>query len=111
MEEYRLLNGWSRDRKRGSSRYDRIPQMITDEFYIGSPKEYGCMIPAGLPAEFTAKDYAKASGLALRYAQTAMTVLRHIDVIRLVRKEGRAHVYRLSQVTDDTAISLPRAKE
>jgi len=25
MEEYRLLNGWSRDKKKGSTRYDRIP--------------------------------------------------------------------------------------
>ena len=25
MEEYRLLNGWSRDKKKGSDRYDRIP--------------------------------------------------------------------------------------
>ena len=25
MDEYRLLNGWSRNRKRGSSRYDRMP--------------------------------------------------------------------------------------
>ena len=25
MEEYRLLNGWSRDKKKGSERYDRIP--------------------------------------------------------------------------------------
>ena len=28
MEEYKLLNGWSRDKKRGSSRYDRIPVSI-----------------------------------------------------------------------------------
>ena len=25
MEEYRLLNGWSKDKKKGSERYDRIP--------------------------------------------------------------------------------------
>ena len=25
MEEYRLLNGWSHDKKKGSTRYDRIP--------------------------------------------------------------------------------------
>ena len=25
MEEYRLLNGWSRDKKKGSTRFDRIP--------------------------------------------------------------------------------------
>ena len=25
MEEYKLLNGWSYDKKRGSTRYDRVP--------------------------------------------------------------------------------------
>ena len=31
MEEYRLLNGWSRDKKRGSHRYDRIPLDFIEE--------------------------------------------------------------------------------
>lgn len=95
VEEYRLLNGWSNDRKRGSSRYDRIPKDLVDEFYIGSINDYLCMIPDGLPEEFTAKDYGKASHLALRYAQTAMTVLRHVGAIELVGKKGRSHVYRV----------------
>lgn len=34
MEEYRLLNGWSRDKKKGSSRYDRIPVRITKEIFF-----------------------------------------------------------------------------
>lgn len=34
MEEYRLLNGWSRDRKRGSARYDRIPVALTREIRL-----------------------------------------------------------------------------
>lgn len=31
MEEYRLLNGWSRDKKKGSERYDRIPVKFAEE--------------------------------------------------------------------------------
>lgn len=96
VEEYRLLNGWSKDRKRGSSRYDRIPKELIDEFYIGSLAEYACMIPEDLPEKFSAKDYAKASKLALRYAQTALTVLRHIGAVELVEKEGRAYIYRVA---------------
>lgn len=95
-EEYRLLNGWNQDRKRGSTRYDRIPRSLVDEFYIGSPQEYGCMLPEDLPEKFTARDYAKSSGLALRYARTAMTVLRHIGAIELVDKQGNSYIYRIS---------------
>ncbi len=39
-DEYRLLNGWSRDRKKGSSRFDRIPVELVDELYIGGPADY-----------------------------------------------------------------------
>lgn len=96
-EEYRLLNGWSQDRKRGSTRYDRIPRSLVDEFYIDSPRAYGCMFPEDLPEKFTAREYAKASGLALRYAQTAMTVLRHIGAIELVNKDGNTYIYQISR--------------
>lgn len=34
MEEYRLLNGWSRDKKKGSTRYDRIPTALVEEIVI-----------------------------------------------------------------------------
>ncbi len=94
-EEYRLLNGWSTDRKRGSTRYDRIPTALVDEIYIGSTGDYQCMIPDTLPTEFTAKDYAKESHLAIRYARTAVNVLRHVGAISFVRKQGQEYVYRV----------------
>ena len=31
MEEYKLLNGWSHDKKKGASRFDRIPVSIEAE--------------------------------------------------------------------------------
>ena len=42
MEEYRLLNGWSRDKKKGSTRFDRIytcgpkPMMMAVARYASS---------------------------------------------------------------------------
>ena len=35
MEEYRLLNGWSRDKKKGSDRFDRIPLTFVEEVLCG----------------------------------------------------------------------------
>lgn len=95
VEEYRLLNGWSRDRKRGSTRYDRIPKALVDEIFIGNPQEYRCMIPDGLPEEFSVRDYAKYSGLAPRYAQSAIQVLKSVGVIQQIRTEGHAYIYHL----------------
>lgn len=97
VEEYRLLNGWSRDRKKGSTRYDRIPKALVDEFFIGSTQEYDCMIPEGLPDEFSVQDFAKHSKLAPRYAQTAIQVLKYVGIIKHIRTEGRAYIYCLSK--------------
>lgn len=99
VEEYRLLNGWSKDRKKGSTRYDRIPRALVDEIYIGRPEEYACMIPEGLPAEFSVKEYAKAAKLALRYAQTAVQVLKYVGVIEHIRTENRAYIYKVKTVS------------
>lgn len=96
VEEYRLLNGWSLDRKKGSTRYDRIPTALVDEYFIGSLQEYDCLIPDQLPAEFSVKDFAKASRLAPRYAQTAIQVLKYIGKIRQIGTEGRAYLYSLT---------------
>ena len=52
MEEYRLLNGWSKDRKKGSHRYDRIPIGLFDEVRIETRADYLQFLPDGLPIYF-----------------------------------------------------------
>lgn len=92
-EEYRLLNGWSRDRKKGSTRYDRIPTQLVDEFFIGSLADYQCLIPEGLPRDYTSRDFAKAAHIPLGYAQTTLTILHHIGLVHRTGKSGRSYTY------------------
>lgn len=96
VEEYRLLNGWDKNRKKGSTRYDRIPVKLVEEFYIGSPSEYGCMIPEGLPTPFTSKDFAKHAGVSQRIANLALNILNSIHAVTRVGKKGRAYLYELN---------------
>lgn len=101
MEEYRNLNGWSDNRKRGSSRYERIPITIVGDILIESPKDYLKLIPAVLPERFTSRDYQKASGLSLGMAQTAMNVLSHVDALRKIGKQGRMNLYKINGELSD----------
>lgn len=94
MEESRLLNGWSKDKKKGSTRYDRIPTALIEEVWITSPIDYANMIPSSLTGEFTVKDFHKASRLSPKKAQSAIQVLRHVGAIEQVGKQGRAYIYR-----------------
>ncbi len=91
--EYRKLDGWSKDRKKGSSRYERIPVEIIDEIYIDNKWDFAKLIPNDMPKSFTSKDFKKLSALNLKKAQTAMNVLQYIGVIRQIGKAGRLHLY------------------
>lgn len=93
MEEYRLLNGWSRDKKKGSSRYDRIPLSITKEVRFEGPKDYAVLIPDSLTGEFTCAEFAKAAKINARQANLVLNILFYLDVVARTGKRGRAFVY------------------
>lgn len=93
LEEYRTLDGWSLDKKKGSTRYDRIPVDIAEELFIGGPEDYGKLIPPSLGAEFTVKDFRKASGLSLYVSGQAVNVLYSVGAVVRTGKKGNAYVY------------------
>ncbi|SDM55055.1 hypothetical protein [Acetanaerobacterium elongatum] len=93
MEEYRFLDGWSENKKRGSSRYNRIPTELIDELTINTPADYGRLIPNSLPEAFTAKDFAKAAKLSPKSAQTALNVLHSVGAVINIGKRGRSYLY------------------
>ena len=96
MEESRLLNGWSADRKKGSCRHDRIPVELVEEYLIDCPEDYRMLIPPELE-EFTSKEYAKATKLTVNRAQTALNVLHYLGVVERIGKKGNSYLY---EVTD-----------
>ena len=93
MEEYRLLNGWSKDKKKGSSRYDGIPIQITREVRFESPSDYQILIPDSLEDEFTCAEFAKAVKINNRQANLVLNILFYLDVVKRTGKRGRAFVY------------------
>jgi len=93
MEEYRYLNGWSKDKKKGSTRCDRVPIDIADEVYINNTADYIKFIPGELSDGFTSKDYKNATDTNLQTAQTALNILNHIGVVRRVGKQGNLYIY------------------
>lgn len=96
LEEYRFLNGYSKDRKKGSTRSDRIPTALYASETIFSVSDYKKLIPDALPDTFTVKDFAKASHITTAKAQPAMNVLTYLGVLEHVGKSGRSYLYRRS---------------
>lgn len=91
--EYRSLNGWSEDKKKGSVRYDRMPTDIIDEIYISGPGEFDKLIPEGLGKQFTSKEFMKSSNLSLSVSQTALNVLNSVGAVTRIGKQGNRYLY------------------
>ena len=98
LEELRFLNGWSRDKKKGSSRCDRLPLALLEELYFTGPQDYRAMLPNSLPKQFTVQDYQKAAGLSRKDAGVALHVLHDLGAAKRVGKRGNAFVYAIAEV-------------
>lgn len=93
MEEYKLLNGWSRDKKKGSSRYDRIPTELVEEVDITCLQDYMQFVPYELQDEFTSKEFAKAAHIPVALAQTVLNILYHVGTVTRTGKKGQQYLY------------------
>lgn len=97
MEEYRLLNGWSRDKKRGSQRYDRLPLRFVEEISIERREDYMQFIPFELAEPFTTKDFAKSAKIPVRLAQTVLLLMNELELVERVGKQGNRYLYRVCE--------------
>lgn len=93
MEEYKLLNGWSRDKKKGASRYDRIPLALVEEVEISCPEDYMQFVPYELEGEFSSREFAKAAHIPVELAQTVLNILYHMQTVTRVGKKGNQYLY------------------
>lgn len=98
MEEYRLLNGWSRDKKKGSERFDRIPTDFVEEVCVDCREDYMQFIPYDVPENFTAKDFAGCAKIPVRLAQTVLLILTDLEIVERIGKEGRSYLYRINEI-------------
>ena len=93
MEEYRLLNGWSRDKKKGSSRFDRIPISLEEEVEINCLRDYMQFVPHELEGSFTSGEFAKAAHINISLARTVLNILYHVGTVTKVGKKGKQYLY------------------
>ncbi len=93
VEEYRLLNGYSNDRKKGSRRYDRIPVELVEDKLLNTIQDFKELVPENLEEHFTVKMFQKATKLSPKKASVAINVLAHLGVIKYIGKEKSSYLY------------------
>lgn len=94
IEETRYLNGWSHNKKRGSSRMDGIPVNLYDEIRIDTMSDYGIFLPENLVEAFTSKDLAKTAKISQQAAGTLLNVLLETKIVERIGKTGNSYLYK-----------------
>ena len=92
-DEYRFLNGWSRDRKRGSERYEMIPTDISGIVQFKTDEDYAAFLPDVCRELFTASEFAKAAGMQKNKVYGVLKVFEARGLICRAGKRGRSNLY------------------
>ncbi len=95
VEEFRIRDGRGRDKKKGATRYDKVPTALLDMTVLSSPADYLRFVPENLPDRFTATQFGRAAHYYGIDAYSAVKVLRAVGVIRDSGMLGRAAAYEL----------------
>ena len=91
-EEYRLLDGWDKTKKKGATKLERLPTEIVGEMVLKEKEDYLALLPESLPDSFSAAEYAS---LIKRSSRAAYHPLRLLFDLGLLTREaqGRAYIY------------------
>ena len=94
-EDYRLLNGRGRDRKKGAEKIELIPTGFVEEVRFENEEDYRVWLPA-LPERFGTAELAAAWKSGDDSARCALHVMEELGIVRSLGKEGRRSIYTLS---------------
>lgn len=96
VDEFRLLDGWSRDKKRGSNRFEMIPNELVDEVRVDR-ESVRSLIPESLPAEFTRAQLSSVMKIKGRKLQNTISLLCKTGTAEKGAKKGRSYVYKITK--------------
>ena len=117
MEEYRMLDGWSKDKKKGATKTDKIPTALVAEWRIDAKEDYLKFLPlkqqgdfsdgssvqdilttGTLPEQFTSKDVAAVCKISVNTASTLLHILHYLKLVKRIGKKGNAYLYHIISV-------------
>lgn len=97
LEETRILDGYSKDLKKSSTKLNKYPLDLYDEVDILSKGDYYKFIPEGLPFEFTSKEYAKKGKIRISDAQIALNILFYLGTVNRTGKIKNNYLYQINK--------------
>lgn len=92
-EEYKYLDGYGQNQKYKATKIDKVPSKILSEVNIELVNDFKIFLPDTLPKEFTSKDFQKYTKSRSKYLGSGLKMLRELNLIEVVRKQGNAYIY------------------
>ncbi len=93
IDEYRMLDGWSKDKKKGSNRYERIPTDIFSIEEFSTNEDYIKYIPDSCEKDFTLSDFSKAAHINSSITSGIIHVFMERGLLERTGKRGNAYLY------------------
>ena len=104
-EEYRYLNGWSYDKKRGSERCERVPAALLGAVDLKGADDYRLFLSDELPNAFTAAELGRALGLSGKAVYCALKIFLTLGYFEAIGKRGRSVLYgKTERMLSDSAM-------
>jgi len=104
-EEVLIDDGRGSWRRRRWSIHDRRLLEVVGGAVFERPSDFLGLLPASVPDAFTTRDLADASGLRMNIAQKMVYSLRHMGVLEVTGRRGRASLY--SRIDEPGAEVIP----
>ena len=94
--DYRLLNGFGKDKKSKATKVDRIPTELIDITHLSCAEDYRKLMPFEKDTDFTAADLAKSTRLNRADSYKAIAVFKIFGIIRESALNGRCKIYKVT---------------
>lgn len=95
-EEYRLLDGWDKSRKKRSTKYNIYPVELLEILEIKKNADLYKLIPENLPEMFEAKDFYKRISRKGRGAFYALKFMVDKGIFIQIGKRSNAKIYKIN---------------
>lgn len=92
--DYKLLDGFGKDKKRHATKIDRVPTDLIDIIHLTTKEDYKKLIPYKANEEFAAEDFAKACRMNKANAYKALKTLSVLGIVEDGGMNGRRKIYR-----------------
>ena len=74
-------------------RFDRIPLKLLSEELFNCKADYGKLIPADLPDEFTSADFGKCAGISRSLAQLTLNIFNNVEIVERIGRDKKGYIY------------------